>query len=277
MARDWIEWAETLLASLCEEARTALVELVKSTPVDALFTPVYGSVDGVNKFTPEFTAGVNKFTPGVNKCEHCGKPFVKKQDSARFCSTSCRTMAWRRRGTQAVAVTRHADEAVSNGSGVNKFTPGGRGGVLPSQAQPEKKDPGEQGRNGWTDEPTAQGQQALFQKTDERATPKPKRQKKQFPAMPAELASDGRLVEAWQKWVKYRREMGKPVTPTGQAQAFAKFSEIGPAASVAMIEHTMFKGWQGLQPAPIGIRGGGAAPAQRPSLDVTKLQRPEGE
>lgn len=115
------------------------------------------------------------------------------------------------------------------------------------------------------------GQHALFDTTVERATPKPRPPKKQFPPMPPDLARDARLVEAWSTWVKYRREMGKPVTPTGQAQAFAKFSEWGAENSVRAIEHTIFSGWQGLQPAPLEIRGVGAAkPDVREKLNAAK-------
>lgn len=79
------------------------------------------------------------------------------------------------------------------------------------------------------------------------------------------------MVEAWERWVKYRREMGKPVTPTGQAQAFAEFTRTGVAAAVASINYTILKGWQGLQPAPLEIRGGGAAkPDVREKLNAAK-------
>lgn len=144
---------------------------------------------------------------------------------------------------------------------------GGLGGFLPEKAQPSKEGAANQGDLFGN---------PLDQKTIERAKTKARPPKKQFPPMPPDLAADPRLVEAWEKWVKYRKEMGKPVTPTGQAQAFARFSAWGAESSVRAIEHTIFSGWQGLQPAPIEMRGGGAAPRERPSVDVTKLQRPEG-
>lgn len=203
----------------------------------------------------------------VNNCSFCGKPFVSSKKWAAFCTNSCRTMAYRLRSKD-LAEPEVAQVSTSAVDASCVSAKGGLGGSLPEKAQPSKEGAAKNGHH---------GQSALFDTAVERAKPKGKTEKK-FPPMPPDLAADAKLVEAWDRWVKHRKEMGKPITPTGQAQSFAEFTKIGPAASVAMIDYTIFKGWQGLQPAPIEIRGGGAKPArERPSVDVTKLQRPEGE
>lgn len=59
--------------------------------------------------------------------------------------------------------------------------------------------------------------------------------------------SSKEFTEAWTDWKQFRKEKKSPVTPTmGKAQ-LAKMAELGEARSIAMIRHTIEKGWQGLR------------------------------
>jgi uncharacterized protein YdaU (DUF1376 family) len=52
---------------------------------------------------------------------------------------------------------------------------------------------------------------------------------------------------SWQKWLKYREEIKKPLTPTMIESQFGQFAKIGEKRSIDMIEVTIRKGWQGLR------------------------------
>jgi len=52
---------------------------------------------------------------------------------------------------------------------------------------------------------------------------------------------------AWQSWCQHRREIKKPITPTSAVKQLGQLAVAGPQRAVAMIEHTIAKGWQGLQ------------------------------
>lgn len=64
--------------------------------------------------------------------------------------------------------------------------------------------------------------------------------------------------EAWENWVRHRRDIKKPLTPTSVEQQLREFASWGIPRSIKAIEFTILKGWQGIreddrsqsQPAP---------------------------
>jgi hypothetical protein len=62
-----------------------------------------------------------------------------------------------------------------------------------------------------------------------------------------ELKEHKPFAESWDRWVKHRSEKGAPLKPTMVQSQIKKLAKIGPVRAVAMIEHTIFKGWQGLR------------------------------
>ncbi len=55
------------------------------------------------------------------------------------------------------------------------------------------------------------------------------------------------FLDAWGKWVQFRREMKKKLTPSMIAEQFKEFAAIGETRTVAMILFTIKMGWQGLR------------------------------
>jgi len=66
-------------------------------------------------------------------------------------------------------------------------------------------------------------------------------------ALPFESES---FKTAWASWVTHRKEIKKKLTETSVSQQFKRFAEWGEGKSIAAIEHTVEKGWQGLVEAP---------------------------
>ncbi len=64
--------------------------------------------------------------------------------------------------------------------------------------------------------------------------------------LPPELSSEA-FLEAWGRWQEYRKEIKKPLTKAMCLSQLKKLAEMGEARGIAMIENTIFKGWQGLQ------------------------------
>ena len=55
----------------------------------------------------------------------------------------------------------------------------------------------------------------------------------------------------WRKWVKHRKEIGHPLTPTATSQQLTKLSAMVEARAIAAIQHSVANGWQGLfEPKP---------------------------
>ena len=63
--------------------------------------------------------------------------------------------------------------------------------------------------------------------------------------LPAELDTS-EFRECWLDWLKHRKEIKKPVGPTGQTAAWAKAVEAGLEAAIAGMRQSMAAGWQGL-------------------------------
>lgn len=56
-----------------------------------------------------------------------------------------------------------------------------------------------------------------------------------------------RFRAAWTDWKAHRLEIKHPLRPTQSAKQLSKLASIGELRAVAMIEHTIEKGWQGLR------------------------------
>lgn len=52
---------------------------------------------------------------------------------------------------------------------------------------------------------------------------------------------------AWIKWKRHRSEIRKPLKPTQEKESLGKLAKIGPDRAIAMVEHTIAMGWQGLR------------------------------
>lgn len=52
---------------------------------------------------------------------------------------------------------------------------------------------------------------------------------------------------SWEKWLKYRKEIKKPITPTMAETQLKNLEGMGEKRAIAMIENTIGKGWQGLR------------------------------
>jgi hypothetical protein len=52
---------------------------------------------------------------------------------------------------------------------------------------------------------------------------------------------------AWTDWVAFRKEIKKPVTPTMAKAQLRQLGSLNERRAIAMIEHTIGKGWQGLR------------------------------
>jgi len=82
--------------------------------------------------------------------------------------------------------------------------------------------------------------------TDEELKKEKKERKKQETATPIPFGSP-EFAESWAKWQKFRKELKKPLTPTMVEGQLAMLAELGEARAIAMIRHTITKGWQGLR------------------------------
>ena len=90
------------------------------------------------------------------------------------------------------------------------------------------------------------------EKSKEKKPPSP------FANLPVELDTTD-FREALADWVRHRKEIRKPLTPTSVKQQLRQFADWGPARSLAAIRYTLTKGWQGLrEPEPDAV--GGAPP-----------------
>lgn len=64
-----------------------------------------------------------------------------------------------------------------------------------------------------------------------------------------------RFFEAWESWQAHRIEIKKPLKPTQTEKQLKMLASIGEERAVAMIEHTIEKGWQGLREEDIPGKG----------------------
>jgi len=61
-----------------------------------------------------------------------------------------------------------------------------------------------------------------------------------------QLASE-EFLKTFEKWTKHRKEIKKPLTPTQAEAQLKKMDKMGIERAIAMMEHTIEKGWQGLR------------------------------
>ena len=55
------------------------------------------------------------------------------------------------------------------------------------------------------------------------------------------------FAQAWQDWKNYRAEIKKPINSTMEATQLRQLAKLNERRAIAMIEHTIFRGWQGLR------------------------------
>lgn len=53
--------------------------------------------------------------------------------------------------------------------------------------------------------------------------------------------------KVWKEWEAHRKEIKKPLTPTSRESQLQHLSAMGEAKAIETIQHTIFKGWQGLK------------------------------
>lgn len=68
---------------------------------------------------------------------------------------------------------------------------------------------------------------------------------------------------AWEKWQKFRVEIKKKLTPSMIEAQLADMAKMGEKRAIAMIEHTIRKGWQGLREEEGSLFG---TPASKPKI-----------
>jgi hypothetical protein len=66
-------------------------------------------------------------------------------------------------------------------------------------------------------------------------------------SFPESLATDA-FRTAWTSWVHHRIEIRKKLTPTSTAEQIEELAAMGAARAIAMIKHTICKGYLGLRP-----------------------------
>jgi hypothetical protein len=59
------------------------------------------------------------------------------------------------------------------------------------------------------------------------------------------------FLAVWQEWLKYRRELGKTMTPTGTRRVLSKLGSFSPAVATLAIQRSIENGWIGLFPESI--------------------------
>jgi len=60
-----------------------------------------------------------------------------------------------------------------------------------------------------------------------------------------------KFSQAWSTWLRHRKEIGHPLTPTAMSRQLSKLKAMGEARAIATIEHSVANGWQGLfEPKP---------------------------
>jgi hypothetical protein len=83
-------------------------------------------------------------------------------------------------------------------------------------------------------------------RTTEQKRTEEKNNKTPLPPLPKKLDTPA-FQQAWLLWVKHRREIHKPLTPTQAQTQLEEFSQWGIPRAVAAIKHTVAKGWQGIR------------------------------
>lgn len=85
------------------------------------------------------------------------------------------------------------------------------------------------------------------------------KEKNQEESLPLPFASI-EFKATWEKWIKYRKEIKKPITPTVIESQLKNLEAMGEKRAIAMIENTIVKGWQGLREDEPSLFGGAKKP-----------------
>lgn len=75
--------------------------------------------------------------------------------------------------------------------------------------------------------------------------PTPYTPKEENTPLPPTLEGSSEFKAAWELWKQHRREIKKPLKPTGTRQLLLKFAEWGVSRAVAAIKHSISEGYQG--------------------------------
>ena len=67
--------------------------------------------------------------------------------------------------------------------------------------------------------------------------------------------SSPEFAKAWEDWQEHRKEIKKPLKPTQIEKQLEELQSIGEQRAIAMINHTIAKGWQGLREPESNPRG----------------------
>ena len=106
------------------------------------------------------------------------------------------------------------------------------------------------------DKSATRGEESREEKNKEPASAgsphSPPRAKRKQTAKAEEIPIPGPLNtaefhKAWSDWLAYRRELKKPVTPTGANAQLSQFCDWGIPRAIAAIRNTIQRGWQGLR------------------------------
>lgn len=89
------------------------------------------------------------------------------------------------------------------------------------------------------------------------------------------LLNTEEFAAAWADWCADKAERGKPLTQRAATIALNKCAELGPAAAVAAIRHSIECGYPGIYPAPkiTTPQATSTAPAQEPAWVAERHRR----
>jgi hypothetical protein len=79
------------------------------------------------------------------------------------------------------------------------------------------------------------------------------------------------FLETWNQWERHRREIKKPLTTLQGQKQLEKFAEWGLKRSVAAINHTIEKGWQGIREPEGGSGANGQKTADEEWEETKRL------
>lgn len=79
--------------------------------------------------------------------------------------------------------------------------------------------------------------------------------------IPEKLSTDN-FKTAWDKWLAYRKEIGKALKPTSQEASLKSLAAFGPEIAEQAIVQSISNGWQGLFPEKINAQGNGQTTGQ---------------
>ena len=109
-----------------------------------------------------------------------------------------------------------------------------------------QQNPHQNGQQNGQQSPQQTGQQKGHKEEGKRKKKKVKKVEEPLGVFPESLNSD-QFKAKWSEWVQFRKEKKAQVTPTMKTSQLKAMAKMGQARAIAMIDHTIFKGWQGLK------------------------------